>query len=108
MSIKSKQPYKAGQITRECDTIGKSLEEELREATASKKPIEMTTELIFTNQKDGVLPQYDVRTDKQEIAIDIANKHEASEAMRGDLNDTEDNEENKPEEETKVETEKQE
>lgn len=93
--IKSAYKYKSqGQISRFCDTVGKSLEEELNEATTSKKPIEMTTELIFTNEKDGVLPQYNVRTDKQEIAIDIANKHEASDAMKG-LLDNEDEEENK-------------
>ena len=29
-----------------------------------------TVPLIFTDKKDGVLPAYDIRTDKMEVAID--------------------------------------
>ena len=72
-------------IQRRCDSIGESIETEIRQAIASKKPLEMTSEMIYTDIKEGVLPQYNVRTDKQELAIDLATKFEKSDAMKGEL-----------------------
>lgn len=46
----------------------KSLEEEICQATTSNQPIESAAPLIYTERKDGVLPEYDIRTDRWAIA----------------------------------------
>lgn len=48
---------------------GKSIEETIREQLESKAPIEMVSERIFTERKDGVNPAYDIRTDRFDLAI---------------------------------------
>lgn len=50
------------------DYIGESIEEMLRRVTTSGEPIEDSAPLIYTERKDGVQPQYDIRTDRFEIA----------------------------------------
>jgi hypothetical protein len=72
------------QITRHCDNFGKSIEEELRQAQASKTPISSTTDVTYTPLKDGVLPQYDIRTDRQEIALDATEKMAKSDILHND------------------------
>lgn len=47
---------------------GESLEKQLQKATTSKIPIEATSPIIFTEKKNGVMPETDIRTDKWEIA----------------------------------------
>lgn len=72
------------QITRNCDSFGKSIEEEIRQAVASKQPIETASPEIYTPLKDGVMPQYDPRTDRQEIALDALDKFSKSEILHRD------------------------
>lgn len=72
------------QITRHCDNFGKSIEEELRQAQASKTPISSTTDVTYTPLKDGVLPQFDIRTDRQEIALDATEKIAKSDILHND------------------------
>lgn len=45
-----------------------SLEQELQIATTTNAPIEATSPMIYTERKDGVKPEYDIRTDRWEIA----------------------------------------
>lgn len=47
---------------------GNSIEFKVRKATTEKQPIESVSPIIYTERKDGVLPQYDIRTDRFEIA----------------------------------------
>ena len=47
---------------------GETIEDKVRRVTLNNEPIEDTAPLIYTERKDGVLPQYDIRTDKWEIA----------------------------------------
>lgn len=49
---------------------GKSIEETIREQLATKAPLEMVAEKIYTERKDGVQPQYDIRTDRFDIAVE--------------------------------------
>lgn len=72
------------QITRHCDNFGKSIEEELRQAQASKTPISSTTDVTYTPLKEGVMPQYDIRTDRQELAIDATDKFAKSDLLHND------------------------
>lgn len=46
----------------------KPLERKLAEIMTTKEPIEATSPVVYTEKKDGVLPQFDIRTDRWEIA----------------------------------------
>ena len=56
---------------------GQSIEERCKKLTETGEPIKDTSPLIYTPKEKGVMPQYDVRTDKWEIAqsaMDRVNK----------------------------------
>ncbi len=55
-------------------TEGKSVEEKMRETTINGQPIDNAAPLIYTDRKDGVLPQYDIRTDRWDIALQTTDK----------------------------------
>ena len=60
---------------------GVSIEQELRKALQSGEPLKATANIAYTERKDGVLPQYDIRTDRFELALiatDKANKSAAA------------------------------
>lgn len=44
------------------------MEVKLRKATEEKKPIEAVAPMIYTEKSKGVIPEYDIRTDRFEIA----------------------------------------
>lgn len=48
--------------------IGQSLEEKVYQAVNSKAPIEAVAPMVYTERKDGVLPETNIRTDRFEIA----------------------------------------
>lgn len=77
------QGYKSS-IKRKCDQFGKSIEEEIRQASTSKSPIESIAPEIYTPLKEGVLPQYNIRADRQEIALDLTEKYDKSKIMHND------------------------
>lgn len=55
---------------------GESIEEKVAKLIENNEPITDGAPIIYTEKKDGVLPQYDIRTDKWEIAqsaMDLAN-----------------------------------
>ena len=52
---------------------GETIEQKVMRITENNEPIEDGAPIIFTARKDGVLPAYDVRTDRFEIAIDAMN-----------------------------------
>lgn len=47
---------------------GVRLETELEKMTTQKIPIKATTPMYYTERKDGVKPETDIRTDRWEIA----------------------------------------
>ena len=47
---------------------GESIETKIERVVQNKEPIEDGAEIIYTEKKQGVQPQYDIRTDKWEIA----------------------------------------
>lgn len=53
---------------------GESIEEKCARISENNEPISDGAELVYTPRKDGVKPEYDVRTDKWDIAIDKMNK----------------------------------
>lgn len=55
---------------------GNSIEEKCAKLIENNEPITDGAPIIYTEKKDGVLPQYDIRTDKWDIAqsaMDLAN-----------------------------------
>lgn len=68
----------------ECDR----LELKLRRLIESKEPIDenVTVPLVYTERKDGVLPAYDIRTDRFDLAImamDAANRMRDAKRWQG-------------------------
>jgi hypothetical protein len=49
---------------------GETIEQKVMRIVENNEPIEDGAPIIFTARKDGVLPAYDVRTDRFEIAIE--------------------------------------
>lgn len=77
------------------------MEENVRSIVEGKTGIAQQFEPIYTDKRDGVMPQYDIRTDRFEIAReakDKINKYEASQIARGENISKEDNEETKAKE----------
>lgn len=61
----------------------KSLEEQLRAALEGKEPIKIDqTNLAYTERKNGVMPMYDIRTDRWEIALKASTKVNKSNAAK--------------------------
>ena len=68
MAYKKQQILETTLEINEC-VEGEYLETRLERIIEGKEPITEGTPLIFTERKDGVQPQYDIRTDKWEIAV---------------------------------------
>lgn len=47
---------------------GETIEAKVQRVVINKEPIEDGAQIIYTEKKDGVLPQYNIRTDKWDIA----------------------------------------
>lgn len=61
---------------------GESIEEMIRRCTESNEPIESTAPMIYTEEAAGVQPQYNIRADRFEIALDAVDKYQKSEIAR--------------------------
>lgn len=56
---------------------GELIEDKVRRLTENKEPIKDSAPLVYTKKADGVLPQYNIRTDKWELVqgkMEDANK----------------------------------
>ena len=53
---------------------GETIETKIVRIVTQNEPIKDGAPLIFTERKQGVLPEYDIRTDRFEIAIDAMDK----------------------------------
>lgn len=57
---------------------GESIEQKVRRVVENKEPISDGAPIIYTEKKEGVLPQFNIRTDKWDIALDAMDKVQAS------------------------------
>lgn len=55
-------------------SVGELIEQKVQRITENNEPINDGVEMIYTERKDGVLPQYNMRTDKWDIALDAMTK----------------------------------
>lgn len=53
---------------------GESIEQKMERLIENNEPISDSAPIIYTERSEGVLPQYDVRTDRFELAIDAMDK----------------------------------
>ena len=61
---------------------GETIEEKVRRIVNNNEPITDGAPIIFTEKKDGVLPEYNIRTDRWDIALDAMNKMEMARKAR--------------------------
>ena len=57
---------------------GETIETKVARITLTKEPITDTAPIIYTEKKDGVLPAYNIRTDRFDLAIDACDKIESA------------------------------
>lgn len=55
-------------------TKGERIEQKIRRITVNKEPINDRAGGIFTERKDGVIPETDIRTDRMEFAAEAMDK----------------------------------
>lgn len=72
---------------------GEPLEQKLERMIANKEKMQGDTPIIFTERAKGVEPQYNIRTDRMEVAVDAttkvkksyqARREEAAKARQGE------------------------
>lgn len=64
---------------------GETIEEKMDRIVNNNEPISDGAPLIYTERKEGVMPEYDIRADKWDIAIDAMDKVAESNKMKRDL-----------------------
>lgn len=66
-------PYKTSLNVNE-GYIGETIEKKIRRIINNKEPITDGAPLIYTERNEGVKPEFDIRTDRWEIAVDAMDK----------------------------------
>jgi len=62
---------------------GEWIEEKVNRIANNKEPIRDGAPLVYTERKDGVLPDYNIRTDRFEVAVEAMDKiHKSQLAKR--------------------------
>lgn len=62
---------------------GIPLEQKIRNITENQEPIAEEVPMIYTEKGDGVLPGYDIRTDRFEVAMEAMDKINRSAIAKG-------------------------
>lgn len=53
---------------------GETIEQKINRIVNNKEPIKDGAPIIYTDRKNGVEPQYDIRTDRFEVAVEATDK----------------------------------
>lgn len=53
---------------------GETIENKVRRIMKNGEPIEDGAPLIYSERKDGVLPEYDIRTDRWDLAVEATER----------------------------------
>lgn len=80
--MKKIKPTKTLINANEC-IVGEMLCTKIARMMYNKEPITAESPIIYTAKKDGVLPQYDIRTDRWEIAQEAMGAISKSEIAKG-------------------------
>lgn len=92
-----KQRFQKTSINVNDSYIGETIEQKIYRILNDKEPITDGAPLIYTERKDGVRPEYDIRTDRFEIAVEAMDKVTKSHQARRE-------ERHKPKDETPKDT----
>lgn len=57
---------------------GETLEEKIMRIVENNEPITDGAPIVYTDRRDGVLPAYNIRTDRWDVAIDAMDKISAT------------------------------
>ncbi|AXH74947.1 MAG: hypothetical protein [Microviridae sp.] len=81
--------YKQNKINKTCLRVnesyeGESIELKVQRLVSNKEPIDGTVPLTYTEKKDGVLPEYNIKTDKWEVATEAMDKAVRSKKAQGE------------------------
>lgn len=57
---------------------GETIEQKIQRIVSNKEPISDNAPRIYTERKNGVMPEHDIRTDRWEVAVDAMDKVTAS------------------------------
>lgn len=71
-------------IRRNESAVGEPLHISLQRKMENKEKLGTTMPLIYTDRKEGVKPEYDIRTDRFDVAIDATTKIDKSWKARRD------------------------
>lgn len=61
---------------------GERIEEKIERIMNNKEPISDGAPIVYTDRKDGVKPEYDIRTDRWDVALDAMDKVSSSHIAR--------------------------
>lgn len=64
---------------------GETMEEKVRRLMNNKEPIKDGAPVIYTERKQGILPEHDIRTDRWDIAIDGMSHVERSNTAKREM-----------------------
>lgn len=65
-----KNPIPRTTLKRNTGYIGETLEKKINRIVNNREPIKDGAPIIYTDRKDGVKPEYDIRTDRFELAVE--------------------------------------
>jgi len=66
--------YAKGGLKINNSTQGETIEQKVERILDNKEPIKDGAPLVYTDRKDGVMPGYNIRTDRWEVAVEAMNK----------------------------------
>lgn len=70
--------YRKTQLTGVKTYVGETLEAQIEKMTENKEPIPQDMRMIYTERKNGVMPQFDIRTDRYELGTEAMEKMAAA------------------------------
>lgn len=74
--------YRRSSIKRNESKEGETIETKIERFLTNKEPIGEETQLIYTERKNGIMPAYNIKADRFEIAIEAMDKVDKSSKAR--------------------------
>lgn len=68
---------------------GETIENKIRRIMSNREPIDDSAPLTYTERKEGIRPEFDIRTDRFDIAIEAMDKVNMSIRAKRDAKPTE-------------------
>lgn len=72
--MRYRKPFTKSLMNAGCTFEGETIETKIKRVIDNKEPIEQISPIIYTERNAGVQPQYDIRTDRFDIALQAMDK----------------------------------